>query len=511
MNVRDTIERLLEATAQASALKAKVDVWRTELHDEALREYARTGAAPTWAVRGLGKVRLDGADAPRRPHVADHDAYASWVAQRRPDVVTATIVLDSPDTVEAALEALTFAGIGTGAVTLDVQPIWTAELLDGATVTVDHDTNPDGDLVEDVAVSNDAGEVLPFLGANKPAAPRIAVTLDPARKRTAIAEAEAELEDLDTVDAPAVTGEEVEPVRTDALGAPVGGPPPGAWQPAPEGFLSGSPVPLAHATVHADGTVTERPADPPVDNTGSAGVELPVVHSEGTTLASMDDLGSAARAGHRRGTLLEGHRDPYVGASADGARRSAQIDREEADGLDRTDHRREALIVSALRWEQQADDLEAEPVLSGPAERAIIDEHAPGLVEDLQAAVEPLIVRDVVDVDAPVLTEGPEPVEDTTPVVEPPGRVLMTEPYDGHGPEETCPGCPHEQQPGSPAAVDAARRTLTALAGSDAAWASSKADELHRLGQLADLGLGKGKVAKALLRERVTAALGALS
>lgn len=31
---------------------------------------------------------------------------------------------------------------------------------------------------------------------------------------------------------------------------------------------------------------------------------------------------------------------------------------------------------------------------------------------------------------------------------ETPRRVLMTEPYDGHEPEATCPGCPHEPEEG---------------------------------------------------------------
>lgn len=48
------------------------------------------------------------------------------------------------------------------------------------------------------------------------------------------------------------------------------------------------------------------------------------------------------------------HRTPYVGADADGARRSAAIDREEADVLDRTDPRHDQLTASAERWEQQA-------------------------------------------------------------------------------------------------------------------------------------------------------------
>ena len=49
-------------------------------------------------------------------------------------------------------------------------------------------------------------------------------------------------------------------------------------------------------------------------------------------------------------------RNPYVGSGADGARRSAQIDREELDLLSRDDPRREATEASIERWERQAEE-----------------------------------------------------------------------------------------------------------------------------------------------------------
>lgn len=48
-------------------------------------------------------------------------------------------------------------------------------------------------------------------------------------------------------------------------------------------------------------------------------------------------------------------RTPYLGEGYDGARRSAQIDREEADGLDIEDPRHSELLDSAQRWEAQAE------------------------------------------------------------------------------------------------------------------------------------------------------------
>lgn len=56
------------------------------------------------------------------------------------------------------------------------------------------------------------------------------------------------------------------------------------------------------------------------------------------------------------------HRHPYVGEGADGARRSAEIDRTEAETYDRATQadRITACLESAARWEQQAEDLEAQ-------------------------------------------------------------------------------------------------------------------------------------------------------
>lgn len=48
------------------------------------------------------------------------------------------------------------------------------------------------------------------------------------------------------------------------------------------------------------------------------------------------------------------NRNPYVGDGEDGARRSARIDREEVDGLAWDDPRRDELLASAQRWEDQA-------------------------------------------------------------------------------------------------------------------------------------------------------------
>ncbi len=55
---------------------------------------------------------------------------------------------------------------------------------------------------------------------------------------------------------------------------------------------------------------------------------------------------------------MAAHRTPYVGTGADGARRSARMDRAKADSLDPSDPRRAALLDSATRWDDQAADLD---------------------------------------------------------------------------------------------------------------------------------------------------------
>lgn len=51
-------------------------------------------------------------------------------------------------------------------------------------------------------------------------------------------------------------------------------------------------------------------------------------------------------------------RNPYVGDGAEGARRSAEIDRSEAETLPAGEHR-DRCLLSAERWIMQAEELEA--------------------------------------------------------------------------------------------------------------------------------------------------------
>jgi hypothetical protein len=53
-------------------------------------------------------------------------------------------------------------------------------------------------------------------------------------------------------------------------------------------------------------------------------------------------------------TATGSDRQPYIGADEDGCRRSAEIDREEADALSWGSERKEELYASAERWDEQA-------------------------------------------------------------------------------------------------------------------------------------------------------------
>jgi putative phage-type endonuclease len=93
---------------------------------------------------------------------------------------------------------------------------------------------------------------------------------------------------------------------------------------------------------------------------------------------------------------MSDHRIPYVGDGPDGCRRSAQMDRTEADGLDLLDPRIDELLASADRWEAQAADLEAAPL----PELAAEIRKAVKLVED-DPQYEPILAGAILDPSVP--------------------------------------------------------------------------------------------------------------
>lgn len=75
---------------------------------------------------------------------------------------------------------------------------------------------------------------------------------------------------------------------------------------------------------------------------------------------------SAGRSQLRKASAMSTvNRVPYGGEGAEGCRRSAQIDREEADILDVGDPRRDQLLSSAQLWEAQAERVTPDNVRPG--------------------------------------------------------------------------------------------------------------------------------------------------
>lgn len=98
---------------------------------------------------------------------------------------------------------------------------------------------------------------------------------------------------------------------------------------------------------------------------------------------------------------MNGHRTPYVGEGADGARRSAEIDRTEAETFDRDDPRVAERLESATRWEAQAADLELDPELEVTPFvcRPYVWRHDPDTGEAQAADLEDVVDADLSDVD----------------------------------------------------------------------------------------------------------------
>lgn len=106
--------------------------------------------------------------------------------------------------------------------------------------------------------------------------------------------------------------------------------------------------------------------------------------------ADAADTGSAGEPG---GQEVPEDRFPYVGEGLNGARRSAQIDREEADGLDLTDPRYTQAMASAARWDEQAARIIAR---ERSAYLAAMDKEADAKAVKMVRAFEPMRWRDEV-------------------------------------------------------------------------------------------------------------------
>lgn len=313
IHVPTILERLLDATADKTRADARITGLRSILAEEAGRRYAEEGAAPTWKRRDVGTVRYD-EPGEWSAVVVDEAAFGSYVAEHYP--TEATGVLDVPAAqLEAALDALRFAGIDVIESRVAVRGNFTATYLERLAVDVEETRDDEDGSIDRTITVVDAstGQLVPGTSAERSAA-KLVVTLDRDLKARVIEEAKA-----------AAAADLAEPVTRDEALA-------GEEAAAPE------LTPAERATV---------------DRFESAPDAVVADNIESLRKA----LGADTPAGHR---------NPYVGDGADGARRSAQIDREEADGLDRDDPRYDEVLASAARWDEQARELEAAEAATAP-------------------------------------------------------------------------------------------------------------------------------------------------
>lgn len=420
MRVDRLLGELLEATAAKTAASRRIDRLRDVLDTEARRRYAAEGAAPTWKAPKLGSVRLDPKDA--KAYVADADAFASYVAQRFPSEVAARIELDAVQ-LEAALEALTFAGVTVHRSAVEVRPSFVEALLSNAEVLYTEDPAQGAEpgkplkvvarVVDGTLEAIDGTDVLPPTAT-------LVVTLDRTRKAAELARVDEQLEQ----ELPALgAGIELEPSLGEA--------------------------------------VLE---------------ELDAPHSE------------------RTGVRLD--RTPYVGEGADGARRSAEVDRAELDTLptDRQgrnaaeEHRREQLVESIAAWEEQAARLEAEEHAAEVGERLVTFANvATGAVETTDQPVKlgaevPVMGTKVGDDGSRVTDGGHGLPPGAPPYTARPGFVFAPQPGDpGYALTSPAPGGPELLPGGDPApeasslepaadtvAAELAAESPIAVAGEDA-------------------------------------------
>jgi len=199
VRIETILDQALDARIQADAAVARADRWKAAAVAEAERLRLTGGLADRFpSSQGLGTLRLDGAGKPAVPSITVPGEFASWLAERRPDAVTATVTVPAGQLAEA-LAALEFSGVtATAAVTPAAGAV---RFLDEAChVQADPDL-PGGWLV--LHVDDQAHtEPVPGVTAARPQ-PRWVLTADSSQKKTAVQHAVDETEAaLDALDAP---------------------------------------------------------------------------------------------------------------------------------------------------------------------------------------------------------------------------------------------------------------------------------------------------------------------
>lgn len=180
---------VLADTLEQAKLKARIDARRARIDEAARATWQATGAAPQWKLPGAGAVRLDNVAGEPTPAVTGPAEYASWVAERHPSEVVATITVPA-DRLADALEALEFAGVDVETSDATVRPAFQSKHL--STLSLDREPEPDEHGHRGWYAVTEDGEVVPGIVGLTPE-PRLVVTVDRDVKRAALAEVAAEV------------------------------------------------------------------------------------------------------------------------------------------------------------------------------------------------------------------------------------------------------------------------------------------------------------------------------
>lgn len=143
---------LVTAACEAALIAAAANTRKDLLRDAVAAVCTASGTDRSKTP--LGEVRLDGGAGEPVAYIADDAAYASWVAQRHPQEVTATVTVPA-DQLEAVLALLD--GAGVAGVTAQVTPTRDGlrHLASAALVEDGEDgwfgVSPDGETIDGVA------------------------------------------------------------------------------------------------------------------------------------------------------------------------------------------------------------------------------------------------------------------------------------------------------------------------------------------------------------------------
>lgn len=193
---QQAVTLLLATEADIAGGKAVADKLRDHLYQVAISRYRQDSTVQNWRdPSGMGVVRLDNVGKPPRITVAKPDEWGSYLAERAPDAVRATIEIPAAWMSEA-LDALAFAGLPAEHVVAKVEAIparaedWLSAharvtFADGDHVVQEVEPGPDGTVTV----------VTPQIPGLQVTAekPRLYARLEPAIKARATADALADL------------------------------------------------------------------------------------------------------------------------------------------------------------------------------------------------------------------------------------------------------------------------------------------------------------------------------